>query len=79
MLLDKMYAAIDVLRNVVILLIVALKDHVEGNVFELVVNFLVRLTILVYAEVVMTARIPYSFKMSAFWAPYTFPRNSPPS
>lgn len=66
MLLDKMYAAIDVLRNVVILLIVALKDHVEGNVFELVVNFLVRLTILVYAEVVMTARIPYSFKMSAF-------------
>jgi hypothetical protein len=66
MLLDEVYAAIDVLRNIVILLIVALKDHVEGNILELMVNFLVRLTILVYAEVVMTARIPYSFKMSAF-------------
>ena len=79
MLLDKMYAAIYVLRNIIILLIVALEHQVEGNVPEVVAYFLVRWAILVYAEVVMTARIPYSFKMSAFWAPYTFPRNRPPS
>ena len=30
-------------------------------------------------DVVRTALIPYSLSISGFWAPYTLPRNNPPS
>ena len=78
-LFDEMNAAVDMLWNVVIFFIVTVKDHMERNVFEWVAYIFVMCGILVYAEVVITARIPYYFKIAAFWAPYTFPRKRPPN
>jgi hypothetical protein len=37
----------------------------EGDVFETIMDVWVRRVVLVYAEVVITARIPYSFRMLA--------------
>ena len=76
---DEMDTVIDMFRYVVILLIVALEGEVERDVLEGMVDLCMDYGVLVYAEVVITARMPYSFRIYAFWAPYTFPRKRPPS
>jgi len=43
------------------------------------VNIYIDSFLLVSADKVITALIPYSFKIAAFCAPNTFPRKSPPN
>ena len=47
----------------------AFKGEVEGDILELVLDAFIAGEVLVSAEVVMTARMPYSFKIAGSLAP----------
>lgn len=64
-----MYAVIDMLNDVVLILIVSIDLEVEGDVVYLMIYFWVDYGLLVSADAVMMALIPYSLSMGAFWAP----------
>jgi hypothetical protein len=78
-LLDEVDAIINMLNNVIIVLVMGIDLQVEGDVINAVTDFCVSDGVLVSAEAVITARMPYYLRMAAFWAPNTLPRNSPPS
>lgn len=69
MLLDKMYAFIDMLCNVVIVFVVCFNFKVEGHILKFIVYFCMDDMLLVSMDAVMTALMPYYFSMSLFCAP----------
>ena len=74
-----MDAVVDVLDDVIFVLVMGIDLEVVGDIVNAVVDLCMRVGILVSAEAVIMARMPYYLRMGAFWAPKTLPRNSPPS
>lgn len=77
--LNEVDAIVDVLNDVILVLIVGIDLQVEGNIVNAVADLCVADAILVSAEAVIMARMPYYLRIAAFWAPKTLPRNSPPN
>ena len=69
-----MDAIVDMLDDIIIVFIVGLYFKMKRDVIEWIIYVCIFYMILVSIEAVITALIPYSFKMSGFWAPKTLPR-----
>jgi hypothetical protein len=65
-LFDEVYAVVDVFNNIVLILIVSVNLEMEGDVINTVTDFYMKHELLVSAEAVIIARMPYSLRMAAF-------------
>lgn len=61
-----MYAVVDVFDNIVLIFIVSVNLEMEGNIVNAMTYFYVKKELLVSADAVIIARMPYSLRMAAF-------------
>jgi hypothetical protein len=78
-LFDKVDAVVNMFDDIILIFVVRIDLQMIWNVINMVIDLFVDGKILVYADAVISARMPYYLRIAAFCAPKMLPRYSPPN